>query len=112
MSDINKIVEELIENKVLERMLSGFSLHPVFAVDQDLKKDFSQDLLIIILEYKDQDKIIALYNDKRNEFNDFIFKIIRNNVVSVKSKFYRTYGRYNSNKTTLQDWKGGEDNGM
>lgn len=104
MSEINKIVEELINNRDIERILSGYSFSPVFSIDIELKKDFVQEIIIIILEYKNKKELINRY--KEGTLLQFIVVVVRN-CVTKYGLYDKKYGRYQKNRISFEDWHSG-----
>ena len=60
----------------------------------DYKDDFFQDLCLIILEYDNE----KLNNAYQNHFNAWITRVIQNNLMSVTSKFYANYKKWDNLK--------------
>lgn len=91
-------------------MLFKYSFHTDPEIDHELKRDFTQDLLLILLEYKKPECIVKLYHKKQLGY--FILRIIGNNIRSEKSPYYRNYGKYQTKKVSLQDWTRGKNDRM
>lgn len=68
--------------------------------DIDTQNDFIQELYIILLEYKDQQKIIDMYN--RGELDYFLIRIIKTQYMSRTSTWYKKYGKYTENRTEIE----------
>lgn len=76
----HQIVNELAKNKVVEKLISKKTTEHV--------RDLAQDIYIVLLE-KPEEKIVELYN--KNELIFFISAIVRNQVFSTTSGYYKQY---------------------
>lgn len=83
-SNINKIIEDLAKNKVVEKIVYKINRNEEQANLQDLIQDIYFQLLT-----KNTDKIIELYNN--GQLNFYITRIITNNICSVTSPYHRIY---------------------
>lgn len=101
-----EIVNELARNKTVERIvfkLASYNFdtkslshyHPCL-------EDLVNDIYYIILE-KDDSKIETLY--ERNELGFFIWKIVKNQLLSTHSPFYKNYISPSLKKSKLEDLK-------
>lgn len=101
-----EIVNELARNKTVERIvfkLASYNFdtkslshyHPCL-------EDLVNDIYYIILE-KDDSKIETLY--ERNELGFFIWKIVKNQLLSTHSPFYKNYISPSLKKSSLEDLK-------
>lgn len=74
-----EIINELATDKVLENMIPQ---------NIPAREDLIQDILMDLLE-KDDDLITGLY--ERGELRSFLYGMVRNNLFSKSSPFYRKY---------------------
>lgn len=100
--DVSPIVDEYSKKGFLRNIVNAFSLSSeIDALEQrELRKDFEQEVALILLEYRNPDKLIRMYARDETELMNFIFMIARNNIMSGKSLFYRKYIR----ALRLRDW--------
>jgi DNA-directed RNA polymerase specialized sigma24 family protein len=68
----------------------------------ELKSDALQHIALIVLSY-DRVKILSMW--QRNELKWFIGKIIKNQLHSDRSDFYKTFVKYNNNSEEFEDYK-------
>lgn len=83
--DKYQIINELATDKVLESMIPQ---------NIPAREDLIQDILMDLLE-KDDDLIEGLY--ERKELRSFLYKMVKNNICSKSSPYYRKY-RYKVNQ--------------
>ena len=93
-SDVLDIIarEHLVE-RVVNKLLSS-SKNPF-----DCPEDLIQDIYLLLLQ-KDDDLIINLYN--KGEIGYYILKVVRNQLLSVNSKYYYTYIKFRANSDELE----------
>ena len=80
-----EIIEKLAKEKTIEKLVKKYNINSGF------KKDLCQDLYIELLN-KDENLINKLYNNK--EYVYYIMKMIKNNVNSITSPFYKDYEKF------------------
>ena len=92
-SDVLDIIarEHLVE-RVVNKLLSS-SRNPF-----DYPEDLIQDVYLLLLQ-KDEDLIVNLYN--KGELGYYILKVVRNQLLSVNSKYYYTYIKFGSHSDEL-----------
>ena len=83
------IINELAKQKVVEKTLSNLGVSSPYC------KDLSQDIYIELLN-KPDDLIVGLY--ERNEHMYYIVRMVKNNVNSLTSPYYKNYEKFR--KTT------------
>ena len=99
-----EIVNELARNKTVERIV--FKLASYNFDTKSLShyhhclEDLVNDIYYIILE-KDDSKIETLY--ERNELGFFIWKIVKNQLLSTHSPFYKNYISPSLKKSNIED---------
>lgn len=93
-SDVLDIIarEHLVE-RVVNKLLSS-SKNPF-----DCPEDLIQEIYLLLLE-KDEDLIVNLYN--KGELGYYILKVVRNQLLSVNSKYYYTYIKFRANSDELE----------
>ena len=93
-SDVLDIIarEHLVE-RVVNKLLSS-SKNPF-----DCPEDLIQDVYLLLLQ-KDEDLIVNLYN--KGELGYYILKVVRNQLLSVNSKYYYTYIKFGSHSDELE----------
>lgn len=101
------LVGDLVARGVLKELIGKYRLSNNPNVDKDLKDEFEQDLAIILLEYPDQERLVRMY--ARGEINNFIVRIIKNNIFSEKSRYYYKYKKYMLNKVELKNVSNSDD---
>ena len=79
----NQIIEEIYNEKIIERCLAKYSKRMNGYIE-----DVAQDIYMMILEMP-EDKLIKLYND--NELTYYILTICRNQCVNKYSKSNKKY---------------------
>lgn len=93
---INELVELLVREGKLDRLIYPFQLNSNYERERYLKEEFKQELCIILLSYKKPKLLLDLY--ERGELDYFILKIIKNQLKSVTSPFWRTHNRWEYNR--------------
>lgn len=81
-----KIIDELAKNKVVEKLVKRYT-----EFSNPYLEDLVQDIYISLME-KDASFIQNLY--KKNELEFFIMKMIKNNLYSNTSPFYKKYQKF------------------
>lgn len=82
-SDVLDIIaREHLVDRIVNKLLSS-SKNPF-----DCPEDLIQDIYLLLLQ-KDENLIVALYN--KGELGYYILKVVRNQLLSVNSKYYYTY---------------------
>ena len=87
----NEILEAALNSGLLKRCVDCQFFK---AGITEYKDDFFQDLCLIILEY-DNEKLNDAY---KKHFNAWITRVIQNNIMSINSKFYSNYKRWDNAK--------------
>lgn len=82
-----KIIDELAKNKVVEKLVKRYTEF----MNNPYLEDLVQDIYISLME-KDANFISGLY--KKNELDYFIMKMIKNNLYSNTSPFYKKYQKF------------------
>lgn len=92
-SDVLDIIarEHLVE-RIVNKLLSS-SKNPF-----DCPEDLIQDVYLLLIE-KDDALITNLYN--KGELGYYILKVVRNQLLSVNSKYYYTYIKFGSHSDEL-----------
>ena len=92
-SDVLDIIarEHLVE-KIVNKLLSS-SKNPF-----DCPEDLIQEIYLLLLQ-KDDDLIVNLYN--KDEIGYYILKVVRNQLLSVNSKYYYTYIKFRANSDDI-----------
>lgn len=88
-------------NEILEKNLKLIKeclAYQFLKQDKTYKEDFAQDLYLIILTY-DNDKLNKIY--KEGHFNAWITGVIRNNILSRNSRYYKDYIKYDINSSEI-----------
>lgn len=86
------IIDDLAKKKVVERLIKSYCLSsPYF-------NDLAQDIYVELLNKKDE-LIIGLWNS--NEYEYYIRKIIKNNINSTTSPFWKNYEKFRKTTTDL-----------
>lgn len=94
-----EIIEEFFVTGQLEAMIAPFQLHKCRQTDGYVKEEFKQELCEILLTYKKPKKLIAAY--EKGQLGYFILVIIRNQLKSVTSAFYRSHNRWQLQRQML-----------
>ena len=98
----HKIAEEIYVSGWLETTCRGLCKS-----DPQLMEDLIQEILLIVLEFKPDSKLVEAYNKRQHLF--FIKKIINNQYYSVTSPFYKKYRKFASiTQTELIDDTNGD----
>lgn len=96
------IINELAKNKVVEKLVNKyneFSNNPYI-------EDLIQDIYISLME-KENSFIQNLY--KKNELEFFIMKMIKNNLYSNTSPFYKKYQQFRAITDSIGDFSDEDD---
>lgn len=88
------IIDDLAKKKTVERLIKTYSLASPYY------KDLAQDIYIELLGKKDE-LICSLH--KKGEFEYYVRKMIKNNVNSTTSPFWKNYERFRKTTTELQN---------
>lgn len=97
-----EIVEAVAKSRLVERTIRRFAKVDVLTADLC---DLSQMVYLVLLEY-DEDKIKELW--ERNEMNFFIVAIVRNNLVSSTSAYYRQIRKFQDTTSNIDDYVAAE----
>ncbi len=84
-------------------MIAGFRLSPNNHVNEELKKDLEQEIIIILYDYKNPAYLIEL--ERKGCFNFFVLRIISNLVNLSGSSFRKKIINYEYLKDALEDWR-------
>lgn len=79
------MIDKICNDGIVESIIKNLGVSPKY-VD-----DLTQEIYLILLEY-DREKIIEMYNNK--QLNFFLTRIIKNQINSVTSPFYRKYRKF------------------
>lgn len=91
---MKKIVERLFKDEKVKKLTKPFRFHAHPERDEELRKDFEQEIYLQLLNYKDEDKLRRLYRKKQLDY--FILGIIKNQYRQRHSSFNLTHRRYES----------------
>jgi len=89
------IISEISKDRVIERIIQKYN-------NSMYSDDLAQDLYIDLLG-KDEELICRLYDTSQLEF--YIRKMIRLNLNSNTSRFYRNYIKYQKITSSIEDEK-------
>lgn len=89
-------IEKLAKNRIVERLAKGYGLSTPYL------KDLCQDIYIDLLK-KDESMINHLCESNEIEF--YIRKMIKNNVNSTTSPFYKNYEKFRKTTDEIQNEK-------
>lgn len=82
---MNETIAKLAKEKTVERLIKLYRLSSPYA------EDLAQDIYIELLS-KNEDKIRGLV--ERGEIEWFIRKMIKNNIASTTSPYYKNYEKF------------------
>ena len=92
-SDVLDIIaREHLVDRIVNKLLSS-SKNPF-----DCPEDLVQEIYLLLLQ-KDDDLIVNLYNE--GELGYYILKVVRNQLLSVNSKYYYTYIKFGSHSDDI-----------
>jgi hypothetical protein len=91
-----EIVKTLAEYNTVERIIQNIGTQSPYA--SDLAQDIYEDLL-----KKDEDYIKKLWEN--NEMTFFLVRMVKNNINSVTSPFYRKYEMFRKKSDELKNEK-------
>lgn len=97
-----EIIKELAKNSVVEKLVrkyTDFANNPYI-------EDLVQDIYVSLME-KENSFISDLY--KKNELGFFIMKMIKNNLYSNTSPFYKKYQQFRAITDSIGDFSDEED---
>ena len=89
---VDIIAKEHLVERIVNKLLSS-SKNPF-----DCSEDLIQDIYLLLLQ-KDDDLIVNLYN--KDEIGFYLLKVVRNQLLSVNSKYYYTYIKFGANSDDL-----------
>ena len=89
---IDIIAREHLVERIVNKLLSS-SKNPF-----DCSEDLIQDIYLLLLQ-KDDDLIVNLYN--KDEIGFYLLKVVRNQLLSVNSKYYYTYIKFRAKSDDL-----------
>lgn len=95
-----EIIENLAKSKRVEKLIDSYSISSPY------KEDLAQDIYIELLR-KDEMLIYNLHINK--EFDYYIRKIIKNNINSTTSPFYKNYEKFRKNSVEITNEKQEEE---
>lgn len=88
----NDIISIYLSSGKLTMMVSSYVFSHNYDTNKELQKDFVSEIVLILLEYKHKNKIIALFNNQK--LDAYIARIIHNEYVFKYSKWNKLYGNY------------------
>lgn len=91
---IDIIAKEHIVERIVNKLLSS-SKNPF-----DCPEDLIQDVYLLLIEKSDK-LIVDLY--ERGELGYYILKVVRNQLLSVNSKYYYTYIKLGANSDDISE---------
>lgn len=89
---IDIIAREHLVERIVNKLLSS-SKNPF-----DCSEDLIQDIYLILLN-SDENLIVTLYN--KGELGFYLLKVVRNQLLSVNSKYYYTYIKFRANSDDI-----------
>ena len=89
---VDIIAREHLVERIVNKLLSS-SKNPF-----DCSEDLIQDVYLLLIEKSDK-LIVDLY--ERGELGYYILKVVRNQLLSVNSKYYYTYIKLGANSDDL-----------
>lgn len=89
---VDIIAKEHIVERIVNKLLSS-SKNPF-----DCSEDLIQDVYLLLIEKSDK-LIVDLY--ERGELGYYILKVVRNQLLSVNSKYYYTYIKLGANSDDI-----------
>ena len=90
------VLDIIAKEHLVEKII--FKLLPCSKNPFDCPEDLIQDVYLLLIE-KDEDLIVNLYN--RGELGYYILKVVRNQLLSVNSKYYYTYIKFGAHSDEL-----------
>ncbi len=105
LTTIDEVVAKLAVDPRVDQIINRFNqsnrkVHLIPEICIEMLKDFKQDLLIMLFEYKDKQKIINLFNS--GEIYYFITRIVFCELTSTDRYFWRRYQKYYNKKVGLE----------
>lgn len=85
-SNLSHIIQEMFLQGDFKRVITPFKFSDNPELNQELKKDFEQELILII--YKNEDKIVEMYNRGKDELIKYMITITKR-VFSKKNDFLK-----------------------
>ena len=89
---IDIIARKHLVERIVTKLLSS-SKNPF-----DCPEDLIQDIYLILLN-SDENLIVTLYN--KGELGFYLLKVVRNQLLSVNSKYYYTYIKFRANSDDI-----------
>ena len=90
-----QIISQLANEKLVERVINKID-STIMANCPDL----ANDIYLSLME-KDSDTIVSLFESGQLAF--FIIRMVKNNIFSVNSPYYRTYKKHENNNVVLDE---------
>lgn len=97
MSDL-EVINKMAQTRMIEHIVSNIGKGS-FNNDDDL----CQDLYVELIEKteKKPNYLVDLY--KKKHLNFYVTRLVMNNLYSKNSRYYYKYGKYNQNRSELED---------
>ena len=89
---VDIIAREHLVERIVNKLLSS-SKNPF-----DCPEDLIQEIYLLLLQ-KNDDLIVNLYN--KGEITYYLLRVVRNQLLSVNSKYYYTYIKFRANSDDL-----------
>lgn len=91
-----EVVDIIAREHLVEKIV--YKLLPCSKNPFDYPQDLIQDIYLILLN-SDENLIITLYN--KGELGFYLLKVVRNQLLSVNSKYYYTYIKFRANSDDI-----------
>lgn len=92
------VIEEMYRAGDLRRLTNSFRFSDVPEKDFELRRDFEQEMVVILAEYGNLGKIMEMKRRSKDELMRFLLRIVKNNVCSETSPYWKKYGRWEYNR--------------
>lgn len=96
--DKQTIIENLGKEQTIENIIKKLTRRPILSPNL---QDLSQDLYLDLLE-KPEHIIVGLY--EHDELIKFIVGMVRNNIFSYSSRFYKEYRKFSLKSENIEDY--------
>ncbi len=100
--EMQTLICELYRSGGLKKVIRPFRMSDNPETDWELKKDLEQELVLILMDYKDKEKLITMHKRNKNELIRFLIRIVKNNVCSETSPFWKKYGIWEYKRKTFK----------
>ncbi len=102
IEEVHRIIEEMFLAGDFKRLMNSFRFSSDGPSDAELRRDFEQELILILAEYSRPERIVGMHRRNKNELMRFLIRIIKNNLCSETSPYWKKYGKWEYNRQNFE----------